>query len=458
MKHIHHIFSILFLSFLCTSELYSQSEPITIEGEFTNCETDSLTLYGVDGTILKPLTSIPLNSSSGTFAFSLSFDRLPEGMYVIGQNPPKSPKSFLMNDQTQLKLTGNCNDIQAASIWKSPLNKDWGIVQAQLQSLQSTSRQLTQAYYRASEEQLAEITLQLKENDADQLRLLDSLRTSNALLATLVAPYTYLSYANNGEDYVDEIDYFAKSFFTHTNLASPIYNRIPTLFQAFQTYAYSLGGQIQDISSLTNYTDNWLNAIKKPSPAHASALMGLVNGFQNNNADAFSHYAKIYLSLYPTRNPQESLRLQQQIQSLQAQLIGNVAPEISLPNPEGDTINLSDLRGKIVLIDFWAGWCGPCRRENPNVVRLYEKYKDQGFEILGVSLDRDRASWTRAIEQDKLTWLHVSDLQYFQGIAARTYGVNAIPHTVLIDAEGKIIAKKLRGRQLERKLEELFGS
>lgn len=137
---------------------------------------------------------------------------------------------------------------------------------------------------------------------------------------------------------------------------------------------------------------------------------------------------------------------------------GAPAPEISLNTPDGDVLKLSDLKGKYVLVDFWASWCKPCRRENPNVVRAYNKYKDKGFEILGVSLDRDRSRWLQAIQADGLTWKHVSDLKYFQCEAAVDYGVSAIPFTVLVDKEGKIIAQNLRGPSLERKLEELFGA
>lgn len=137
---------------------------------------------------------------------------------------------------------------------------------------------------------------------------------------------------------------------------------------------------------------------------------------------------------------------------------GAPAPEISLNTPEGNVLKLSDLKGKYVLVDFWASWCKPCRRENPNVVKAYNKYKDKGFEILGVSLDRDRARWLQAIQADGLTWKHVSDLKYFQCEAAVDYGVSAIPFTVLVDKEGKIIAQNLRGPSLERKLEELFGA
>lgn len=137
---------------------------------------------------------------------------------------------------------------------------------------------------------------------------------------------------------------------------------------------------------------------------------------------------------------------------------GNVAPEISLPNPDGEMLPLSSLRGKYVLIDFWASWCKPCRLENPNVVKLYNRYKDKGFEVYGVSLDKDRQKWIKAIEEDKLTWSHVSDLQFWNSAAAQLYNVNSIPFTVLIDPEGKVVQTKLRGRALEQKLEALLGA
>ncbi|HLV41740.1 MAG TPA: TlpA disulfide reductase family protein [Brumimicrobium sp.] len=136
---------------------------------------------------------------------------------------------------------------------------------------------------------------------------------------------------------------------------------------------------------------------------------------------------------------------------------GSIAKEIALPNPAGDTMRLSDYKGKVVLLDFWAAWCGPCRKENPNVVRLYKEYKDQGFEVFSVSLDKTKEAWEQAIKQDGLTWdAHVSDLKFWNSSAAKDYKVSSIPFTVLIDREGKVIGTNLRGQELANTLKNLF--
>jgi len=152
--------------------------------------------------------------------------------------------------------------------------------------------------------------------------------------------------------------------------------------------------------------------------------------------------------------------LKDQVASQKRSAIGQMFADITLKTPDDNPISISDYagKGKYVLLDFWAAWCQPCRMANPRVVELYKRYKDKGFEIVGISLDQSKDAWVKAIKDDNLTWPHMSDLQYWQSAAAKLYSVSSIPHTVLLDKDGKIIAKGLHVEALAVKLAELFGN
>ncbi len=150
------------------------------------------------------------------------------------------------------------------------------------------------------------------------------------------------------------------------------------------------------------------------------------------------------------------MRLAERIASLERVEVGQVAPDFTLADKDGKTLSLSSLRGKYVLIDFWASWCAPCRQENPNVVKMYTTYKDKGFDVLGVSLDQTKPRWIKAIEDDGLLWNQVSDLKGWSSDVAKMYGVSSIPYSFLVDANGVIVAKNLRGKELADKLKEIF--
>lgn len=193
---------------------------------------------------------------------------------------------------------------------------------------------------------------------------------------------------------------------------------------------------------------------RDPSLFSNLAIIEQLPADQGNNIDYYKKVNKALGSRYSTSVFYQNF--ESKMVNLLKFAVGSDVPEINLPDPNGNLIPLSSLRGQVVLIDFWASWCKPCRMENPNVVKAYKQFKDKGFTIYGVSLDRTKDAWVNAIEQDGLTWTHVSDLKFWQSIAAKDYGVSGIPFALLIDKDGKVIGKNLRGAALQQKLAEVL--
>jgi peroxiredoxin len=231
------------------------------------------------------------------------------------------------------------------------------------------------------------------------------------------------------------------------------------------------------IATLDSMAKQYLNEInvytKKYIDDNINSLISLVALYQQVAPQVYvldpvkdiRYFVKVDSSLfskYPDSPPVKSLH--EQVQTLVAQngttaltVTGDEAKEITLPSPEGKTVSLSSTRGSIVLLDFWASWCSPCRQENPNLVKAFDLYSGKGFKIFQVSLDKTKEDWLKGIKDDNLgKWIHVSDLKYWNSVVVPLYKIESIPSNFLLDKDGKIIAKNLRGDALQKKLEELF--
>lgn len=191
------------------------------------------------------------------------------------------------------------------------------------------------------------------------------------------------------------------------------------------------------------------------NPASYATVLALRNSFYMLDTDQLE--AALNRLDAPLHQMEEYSYMYGKLERMKAVAIGKKYTDFGLETPEGEMLKVSDVhQGNVLLIDFWASWCGPCRQANPEVVEIYNTYHEQGFEILGVSLDRDSANWVKAISDDQLTWSHISDLKYWNCEGAVLYGVPAIPHTVLIDRDGIITAKNLHGDELRDAIESLL--
>jgi peroxiredoxin len=236
---------------------------------------------------------------------------------------------------------------------------------------------------------------------------------------------------------------------------------LPRLVQSLDSMANMY---LIEINTYTKkYIDDNLGSLVSLVALYQQVAPGVYVMNPANDIDYFRKVDSSLIKLYPDYDPVKTLHDQvseissKMGQGAAAETSGSEAPEIALPSPQGDTIKLSSTRGSVVLLDFWASWCSPCRKENPNLVAAYNQFHRKGFQIFQVSLDKTKEAWTQGIQDDHLDkWIHVSDLKYWNSIVVPLYKVESIPCNFLLDKDGKIIASNLRGERLQQKLTEIF--
>lgn len=441
----------------------------SLQGEFPLCQMDSIHIYTMDGLEFKKLLSAPMEKSGNKSTFRMSGQLPAQGFYMLGQAPNNLTYLILGNEQ-DVRITGNCMDLRTfTKVENSPVNDAYQQVSQQFTALQQQLRMAQQrlnAQGGANPQAAAEAKAVYEQVHKAQLQIVDSLKSSNPFLAKVFALNVFAQFdPANPQQYANSLEHFGGELFAHADLSDPAYDYIVVLTENLRVYTQTLFNESNQLpqEKAEAYLDALLNKLPEGSLARKNALAVVCDVLERMRSGAFVKYARNYLETYHPR-PEIAETLQRRIAVIEDEAkekarlaIGAVPPEIALPTPEGNILKLSDLKGKVVLLDFWASWCRPCRMENPNVVRVYQKYKNKGFEILSVSLDRDRNSWLQAIQQDNMSWYHVSDLKYWQSEAAKTYKISGIPATFLLDRDGRILAKNLRGPALEAKLAEVFG-
>lgn len=456
-------FATLWIAACNGSKTMTNELPDSVTVEVTLADTskilDSLRLFGWNSIQAEKMYTQAVKQTDKGQVCVFEIKKLPVGTYFIGTDL-RDMKPLFLGTEKKVSLKGLALPFNTFEVKNSTLNKDYNTLVKRMQNFNQRFMTMQTDYNesKGKPEVLAKVKEQMATQDKEKMALLDSLKNANSPLARIMAFGAFQSYQNNKEENQTEGAYLAANFFKQVDFKDSVYARMPLYYENVKNYASVLTQVGLSADKQAEALDTLFTKVGKESPLHRATLVACMFGMMSKNNGLFVKYAKVYMEDYKGEYAMLDKFVTQQLQALKGPAgIGEEAAEIKGKTPAGSTLALSDLRGKYVLIDFWASWCGPCRRENPNVVRLYNKYKDKGFDILGVSLDNNKAKWEAAIEKDRLTWHHISDLKGWASELSKPYGVRGIPYTVLVDKEGKIIGTRLRGAALEAKLRSLFG-
>lgn len=411
------------------------------------------TLYGRFDTI----ASAKLIYKGGKARFTLQGKIPQEGVYFIG-HPPYDLREIMLYPGDYVRTKGtvlNMKDLEVMPYDSQNKYIRTAECVKQLELSRMFIQPLTSNKGDESEEQRH--MENVKQFNAQLLHLLDSIPKREKLIKDLLAVQLHPMYHPSlSSYYANEEEHYAKEFFKYVDFESINYEYLPHIYEQVMRYTRGLLVRGFSGSEARTHLDALLNKVPHGSIRHNMILIGVLTALLQEKQDLFIDYGNLYLKIYKEQNPAYAEQINQYIAEFLFMPIGSLAPNFRLPTPDGNMLSLEQLKGNYVLIDFWASWCRPCRIENKELLPVYEKFKNDNFTILGVSLDKNRDAWLDAIGLDGMEWHHASDLKYWESPIVSQYKLNAIPFNILIDPEGKIIAKGIQPHKLEQLLTKRF--